>query len=146
MKMIFVILSLVVLCFPTNSVAVPVSPDIHMLTQPDGTVFKARQWGDEWLHGWETEEGYTIIFSEDLDAWTYAVIDKDGYLVGSEELVGGAFPQVPKHIRPDEAVLQTIYERSINALGTEITAPIVPTIGTGNIPVILINFNDRSDT
>jgi hypothetical protein len=33
---------------------VPAARVIHELTQPDGTVIHARQWGDEGLHGWET--------------------------------------------------------------------------------------------
>ncbi len=44
--------------------AVPVAPVIHTLIQPDGSVFEARQWGDEWLHGWETVEGHSIVFDE----------------------------------------------------------------------------------
>jgi hypothetical protein len=30
--------------------AVPAAPNQHTLNQPDGSQFKARQWGDEWNH------------------------------------------------------------------------------------------------
>ncbi|WP_446011848.1 hypothetical protein [Candidatus Electrothrix sp.] len=46
--------------FSGNALAVPAAPIEHELTQPDGSKFKARKWGDEWNHGWETVKGYTI--------------------------------------------------------------------------------------
>ena len=35
--------------------AAPAAPTEFELTQPDGSTFTARQWGDEWQNGYETE-------------------------------------------------------------------------------------------
>ncbi|MEK7846746.1 MAG: peptidase M6, partial [Nitrospinota bacterium] len=63
--------------------AISASPELIDLTQADGTTFKARKWGDELLHGWETVDGYTIIFDEVLGSWVYAVNGSDGSLFSS---------------------------------------------------------------
>lgn len=64
--------------FPYKGDAVPAAPFIHTLTQKDGATFNAKQWGDESYHGWETEDGYTIVFDKSLNSWTYAIHDTIG--------------------------------------------------------------------
>ena len=63
--------------------AVPASPDVKTLTQPDGSTFQARLWGDEWNNGWETLSGYTIVKDKQTANWTYAV----------PESMAGSLPQ-----------------------------------------------------
>ncbi|HHT9111862.1 MAG: hypothetical protein HZA47_09385 [Planctomycetes bacterium] len=93
--------------------AIPAAPFIHTLTQPDGTDFKAKQWGDESCHGWETEDGYTVVFDESVNCWTYAIHDTTGELISSSRTVGkddlptGCFP----HMRPTG-------QASLNILGS----------------------------
>ena len=45
----------------TGAQASPAAPGEFTLTQPDGSTFQAHQWGDEWNHGTETVEGYSIL-------------------------------------------------------------------------------------
>ena len=66
------------LSFPRKGYAVPAAPIIHPLIQSDGTIIKARQWGDKSCHGWETEDGYPIVFNKVLNSWTYAINNTDG--------------------------------------------------------------------
>ena len=137
--------------------AVPAAPFLHTLSQPDGTTFKARLWGDENIHGWETEEGYTIVFDKDLNSWTYAVNDPDGNLVSSGLIVRK--DEVPstfeKKLKPKVKALEgVILKRLSREVGvfhlregiSAIAEPVVPPAGTGYIPTILINFKDRSWT
>ena len=74
--------------WPLRSYGVPAAPGIRELTQPDGTVFRAVLWGDERMHGWETEDGYTIVREANSGYWNYALHGKDGSLVSSGRRVG----------------------------------------------------------
>ncbi|RMF92999.1 MAG: M6 family metalloprotease domain-containing protein, partial [Nitrospinota bacterium] len=131
--------------------AVPASPRVHTLRQADGTTFAARQWGDERLHGWETLEGYTIIFNRATGNWHYATLDAEGRLVPSHRVVGWDQPPpgVPKYLRP-----QRRGPAPEGRKGPEFKPPlprgnsqqVVPPSGIASLPVILINFTDTATT
>ena len=127
------------------ALSVPVAPGIHQLKQTDGSMFMAMMWGDEWVSGWETIDGYSIIFDETTQDWTYAIPDADGNLVSSAKGVGKKSPpdNVPKHIRPaGKAQSEILYLKDSMASG--VPDRVVLATGTANIPVILIKFNDKS--
>jgi hypothetical protein len=85
---------------------VPAARVIHELTQPDGTVIHARQWGDEWLHGWETENGYTIVRDKISGSWVYADKDAQGRLVTTNLIPNIHSPEkLRKHLRPSNKIL-----------------------------------------
>jgi len=129
--------------------AVPVAPLVHSLSQHDGFEFEARQWGDERLRGWETVDGYSIVFDDDLRSWTYAVHGADGSLISSSRVVGRDSPlsDVPKSIRPiGQARLLSTLKLFSREMSAEAPQRIVPSTGTASIPVILINFNDTTTT
>ena len=65
---------------------------VHDLKQPDGASFKARQWGDEWQSGWETQDGYTIVHEKSTGHWSYPDLDATGNLVPSQRHVGKHIP------------------------------------------------------
>jgi len=75
------------------------------VTQPDGSTVIVRQWGDEWTHGLETLDGYTIVQAAD-GFWVYAEVDGSGELaparVDGNALVAGqdAPEKLAQHIRP----------------------------------------------
>ena len=127
--------------------AVPAAPAVYELTQPDGTVISARQWGDKWSHGWETKEGYSIALDKNTRNWTYAVADVDGRLVSSARIVGKNLPldNLQKYLRPTGKLRLEIIRLRAAALD-DVRDNVVPPTGTANIPVILINFNDTSST
>jgi M6 family metalloprotease-like protein len=147
------IICLVAFVFVCESYAVPAAPITHTLTQPDGGSFNARQWGDESSHGWETEDGYSIIFDEALKMWTYAIHSEEGSLMSSSRVVGKhIIPDVQQRIRPKIKIYRTLSKEQAKGFAKKSTAGdsgprrVVPSTGTANIPVILINFSDRSTT
>src|SRR6266542_5233246 len=86
--LILVVAVLSCLWLPLKAHAVPAAPIIHSLNQADGRNIEARQWGDEFLNGWETTDGYTIILDKNLKSWTYAIRDVEGKLASSSRVVG----------------------------------------------------------
>ena len=125
------------------SYGVPAAPAVYEFTQPDGTVISARQWGDEWLHGWETADGYSVIRDKNTGNWTYAETDADGRLVSSAKIVGKFLDtdNLQKHLRPTGNALLKIL--SLRPAPSAIDK-VIPPSGTANIPVFLINFNDTT--
>ncbi len=88
--------------------AAPAAPIDIEITQPDGSTFTGRQWGDEWQNGFETNAGYTILREED-GWWVYAAPTEDGTLTpqlqsGDGRLcVGKSAPTgLALHLRPAE--------------------------------------------
>ena len=125
----------------SNLYGVVASPHIHKLVQPDGSVINAKQWGDEWLHGWETSEGYTIV-KDNTGFWVYADRDSTGRLIPTG-MKGNRPPLLglQKSLHPSgEMAQKAITKRK------RVYAKVVPSTGTANIPVILINFNDTATT
>ena len=121
--------------------AIPAAPAIHILQQASGYAFPARLWGDEWLHGWETADGYTILFDHSSRNWVYAAKDPAGNLVKTPSIVGIDPPPwgVSKHLRPSGYALQRADQMRTSAIrrGLPSTGPWRPLL-----PVILINFKD----
>jgi M6 family metalloprotease-like protein len=68
---------------PQLALAGPVNPEAVTLTQPDGTVFQAIPYGDEWSNGYETAAGHTLIQQPASGFWHLAEIDVQGRLVPS---------------------------------------------------------------
>ena len=129
--------------------AVPVAPVVHTLSQHDGFNFEARQWGDERLRGWETIDGYSIVFDDDLQSWTYAVHGSDGSLISSSRVIGRDYPpsDVQKSIRPiGQARLASALKLLSRETSAEAPQRTVSSTGTANIPIILINFSDTTTT
>ena len=123
--------------------ASPAAPIDLTLTQPDGSTFTARQWGDEWSNGFETIEGYTILQDSD-NWWVYAQTSSEDILIpvlqGTESLrVGMSIPEkLALHARPvilDEG--QQVNRQSFIQ---------TPNSGTQPVLVLLASFNDRNGT
>lgn len=89
-----------------KSYAITAAPIEHTLTQADGHFFRARQWGDEYLHGWETLTGYTIVFDATTQNWVYARQGRAGSVIPSEYVVGkDPVPtDIPRLIRPEATI------------------------------------------
>jgi M6 family metalloprotease-like protein len=115
--------------------------------QPDGRTFEAKQWGDEWLHGWETADGFTIVLNRASGEWRYAMAAADGQLVPSERSVARDTPldSIGPHLRPAGTVVQRAASMRASAMSLAEAKTISP-IGTANIPVILVNFADTTTT
>lgn len=155
-RFVFIVLViLAVLQSPRSADAVPASPELIAVSQPDKTSFKVRQWGDEHLSGFETEDGYSVIFDEAAKIWYYAEKAGDGALVPSSIRVG--IDPLPvdhqKHLRPtplpvteSQQTTSTLPVSLDKSLGKSVAAVVIPTSGTKKIPVILANFSDTQFT
>lgn len=123
--------------------AVSADPEPLILVQSDGTIFHAGKWGDENINGFETVDGYTIMFDGAGKNWTFAERGENGTLVRSAFIVGKDLPRsLTKHLRPPElekTVMKKMSGRFAEALKTG-----TPTRGL--VPVILTNFADRRKT
>ena len=119
--------------------SVPAPPNIkHVKIQPDGTQIILVQWGDEFLHGFETVEGYTVVKNKN-GYYVYANVDFDGSLVPTNRIVGiDPPPNIQKHIRPTRKgiMVNSIHQK------LPIHYQTVDPSGTGKLPVVLINFAD----
>ena len=107
------------LLFAGKALAVPAAPIQHTLSQPDGVQFKARQWGDEWNHGWETPDGYSIVRDACSGSWRFATTQAEGKLIATDVLVGSNKlppPNTPKHLRPLDRALDKTKQRQVNCL------------------------------
>lgn len=129
----------------TTTQAAPAAPTEFTVTQPDGATFTARMWGDEWLHGYETPDGFTILQIED-GAWVYAARGAGGALApvlqdGLPMRVGQAAPPnealnarpVPPANSPAPQVLRSGPARS-------------PNTGTQRLLMVMVNFANRTRT
>ena len=119
--------------------AAPPAPTGIPLTQPDGTTITARQWGDEWQHGLETLDGYTII-PDANGTWVYALVDAGGDLAplkeGGKMLVAGrdAPVNLARHARPAAA------NRPLRESAAVGPAKFSPNTGAQPLLVVLVEF------
>ncbi len=135
--------------------AMPASETVVPLKQPDGEVFDARQYGDEWNHGYETRDGYTVVRNPETKAWEYAVdaagsdaLEPSGRVAGEEAPPEG----VDKHLRPEDVeVPEVAYpepERemlpsSVRIAGEEGEMEALASTGEHKSLVILVQFTDQ---
>jgi M6 family metalloprotease-like protein len=81
---------------------------VRTLRQPDGTTFRATLWGDEYMHGYETRGGYTVIRDYHDGWWKFARRGANGRLVPGSLRVGRERPQTGRHVRPAQLVVDAI--------------------------------------
>ena len=150
------------LLFSTQVYAVPASPDYFEVFQPDGSTFKARQYGDE-FQGWtESESGHTILKNEITNVWEYALQGPNGALSLSGQQVVHQMEvpaDIPKHLKPSRNIeiqnalstmIKDSYLQRVPVTSGAEAAPgdwiPVPIAGSKKTLVILINFANRALT
>jgi len=80
---------LILLILPVIAMAGPVGETNTIYTQPDGSSFAVRVYGDEWLRIRTTQDGAAIIKDED-GWWCYAVYNVNGEISSTGHHVGNA--------------------------------------------------------
>ena len=83
--------------------AAPVLQKNIVFTQADGSTFIAVPYGDEWNSGYETKEGFTILFEKLSGNWVYAERAGDGSLKRTNIAVSKGIPNFPKHLRAPQS-------------------------------------------
>ena len=121
--------------------AVPADPQrTFELRQPDGSVFSARLIGDETIHWYETEAGYTIL-RDKQGFWLYAEPAGDGGLARSNRVVGVDSPTSDLHLRQDPSLLDRMLAKA--AAPESGPAPTLDSItGAQDVVIILVEFDD----
>jgi immune inhibitor A len=138
------IVTLMVIVSHHDSYGVPAMPGEKILYQADGTRISAILTGDEFYKVWKTSDGYTIAFDEESQNWTYAITDNKGNLIPSPYVVGVHSPpkSLAKNKGPEGRALKIIkFKKSL-----QLPQRVVPSTGTANIPVIVVNFKGTSNT
>ena len=156
-----IVMAFIGFAFPYEGYAVPAAPIIHPLVQSDGTIIKARQWGDDSCHGWETEDGYTIVFNKVLNSWTYAINNTDGELISSSKVVGKddlpdeCYPHMRRAVLALSKIIMRMTTKETSgkaslvedhATRNKISQKAVSPAGTAYIPFIMVNFSDTTTT
>ena len=134
-----------VFAFPEAALAVPASPDLVELRQPNGRTFIGRLWGDERGHGWETDAGRTVLRDEATGYWHFAHLNALGKLERAQARPGIDAPptEIPARVRPAFTGRSRL-AASLAAAEQAAPALAVPSSGAGNVPVLLVNFADTS--
>jgi len=131
----FVVVLLLV--HPGLAHAGPAAPQPIVLTQPDGGELAARPYGDEWINGYETIDGYTII-QDEMGVWTYAMLDDRGLLAPSSRRPDRDRPgNIAPHLRG--VVLPTPEPR----LSTTGNGKLMGNTGSQYTLVLLASFSNR---
>ncbi|MBF0397056.1 MAG: M6 family metalloprotease domain-containing protein [Desulfobacterales bacterium] len=123
MKSHFILFIILNIIFLVSDIChgVPASPIIYELQQSDGTIFLGQKWGDEMFHGWQNLDGYKIKFDEESKNWVYSPFDE----IQPSRTDG-------RYLRTTQVQVETPPDKASSPQGTR------------KIPVIMINFSDRS--
>ena len=126
--------------------AVPAFPEPFEVVQPDGYRFLVQIIGDEFFHYIiETESGCVIRLDEESNYWVHAPLPgvEDDYPFLPVQ--GGSAGRIAP---PSKEAIEAAREKALTSGNFYLEASqrkrSAPTTGTVKIPVILINFSDRS--
>jgi M6 family metalloprotease-like protein len=133
--------------------------------QADGSALNIKRWGDEFSHGWETEDGFSVVKNNKTGLWYFAETDTDGELTSSNTRVKkGSKRESSKSLRRSGKAKQRIDKRrqqahNKNAFsrsqidgegavsgGHASTLSKSTVSGTLNVPVMLLNFADTTSS
>ena len=109
--------------------AAPADPNVvKTLDQPRGPDLRVHLWGDEFLHGFETTDGYTVVRDRRDRTWKYAERAANGRLRPSRTVArptGG--PASARNLRPTRAAFNSErQEQGAPALGARTSAAAAP--------------------
>ena len=144
--------ALAMLAWGSPAGAMPASERVFTLKQPDGGGFAARQYGDEWNHGYETKSGYTVVQAPRSGEWVYATLE-GGDLEPSGRVAGEDAPPAgaEKHLRADVEEPKVDYpapdlsRSSVGAAG-EGGMEALGNTGDHNSLVLLARFTDQASS
>lgn len=150
---ILTLLLILFLAFQTAALAIPASPKINIVTQPDGTTLEVLLKGDEFFHYEATSDGIPII-KNNKGIYNYAQVNKIGQIIDlgikakNFELRNAneqsEISQLQTKTRENVQLIQTT-QRNKRALAPSNNFPTpanFPRTGSPKSLVILVNFTD----
>lgn len=78
--------------------------ELMSFDQDNGPEVKLRVFGDEFYARYETEEGYTAIYDDDLGLFTYARLKDGRFLSSGLDLSRSPPPDLEKHLEESDEV------------------------------------------
>ena len=78
--------------------------ELMSFDQENGPEVKLRVFGDEFYARYETEEGYTAVYDEDLGLFTYARLDAGRFLSSGLDLSRAPPAGLEKHLQESNEV------------------------------------------
>ena len=78
--------------------------ELMSFDQENGPEVKLRVFGDEFYARYETEEGYTAIYDDDLGLFTYARLKDGRFLSSGLDLSRSPPPDLEKHLEESDEV------------------------------------------
>jgi hypothetical protein len=78
--------------------------ELMSFDQDNGPEVKLRVSGDEFYARYETEEGYTAIYDEDLGLFTYARLKAGRFISSGLDLSRSPPPDLEKHLEESDEV------------------------------------------
>src|SRR4030065_1891331 len=145
-------LSLLVLSFGVSglSFAVPASPEISEVVQPDGTVIKVRINGDEWSNRIETVDGYVVEKAESGHWYYISRYEGDTSILSTTLAHKLPKPALQRHIRPGPGFRKPNPNIGLtqSPAADGLNSPMAAPYGTfnGKILFILAEFTNRAGT
>ena len=146
---VFLAVLLATAYFTGAAQAAPADPNVVVqVKQPDGTVLSLKLWGDEYYHGHETLDGYTVVKDKNDKTYKYGVLNAAGDVVPSGVTVGKGRPFGNTHVRPTASAINNARAlRGAPALGSPTLASAPPWAGSDtDVLFIMVGFTDRACT
>ena len=78
--------------------------ELMSFDQDNGQEIKLKVFGDEFYARYETEEGYTAIYDDDLGLFTYARLKDGRFLSSGLDLSRSPPPDLEKHLEESDEV------------------------------------------
>jgi immune inhibitor A len=146
MKLNSIIYTILFLCITQFAFSIPADPDMTQTILSGGKEILIRQWGDEFAHGFETLDGYTIVSIGKMDEWSYAIHDDDGRLIPSLFVVGIDEPslfKIEKHLRPKTDNNRKLRNSMLEKKAQSLKENEVRYEGDWHVLTIFIDFPDQ---
>jgi immune inhibitor A len=141
---------LTVLLFTIESIGAPALKRLYTTRQSDGTILSYYKNGDENCHYYSTQDGI-LIAPDNAGNFCYAKYNENGTAIATTTLAHEALQRNIKEIsmvkqlaENNSTSLQTTIQhiKNIKKVGSQTNAQ-VSSIGSPNIPVILIQYSDK---
>ena len=150
MKKIF-LLTLAIVVAWTAAMAVPAKPGLNTVTMSDGTTLQVQVLGDEWNHSLATADGLTIAFGD--DGLFYYVVSGNISNVRAHDVANRSAAELSfVNANKDQMTMAAIQEakyqsgklRSVQPRNVSLKASQVPNNGSPRVPIILVQYTDKS--
>ena len=143
-KFLLLFMAIVVAC--TTAMAVPAKHGIRTVTQPDGSTLQVMLMGDEWHHNYVTADGYTIQQADDGMFYyrtTEGISRIKAHNVSERSADEKAFiDDNSSKMSPTSQSTESQLPR--RAPGASNKATQVPNSGSPRVPIILVQYSDKS--